>query len=223
MPKKRGTNKKDTQRLLPVIHIFCEGAKTEPLYINGYVNKEHPNLRRLKLIDVKKTNKNTPVQLVKEAKKLKRNSDIPEHDSIWVVYDRESPAKYDNCLHAQAFAQAKANDIKVAISNVCFELWIFLHVCDKFNASYLSYDDLLKNSRLKNGLKKLGIKDYEKADAKIFEAISEKISTARTRAKAMNQATLDSSEFDIDKPYLLNPFTTVGDLLDAIDDIASKA
>jgi len=96
MPKKRKGN---TRTVKPVMHIFCEGDKTEPNYINGYLKSVHQGNRRLKIVVVEKTRKNTPVQLVDEALEAKKNKSTPDGDVFWVVYDRESVAKYDNELH----------------------------------------------------------------------------------------------------------------------------
>ena len=73
MPKKKKNNNKSTE---PVLHIYCEGEKTEPIYINGYIDyfySEHRNI-----LVVEDTNKNTPVQLVETAIKAKANN--PEND-----------------------------------------------------------------------------------------------------------------------------------------------
>jgi hypothetical protein len=72
--------------------------------------------------------------------------------------------------------------------------------------------------QLKAKLRKRGIINYDKADSKVFEAISSDIGVARERAKRMNQATLKSSYDTENTPYKLNPYTRVHELLDAIDD-----
>lgn len=56
MPRKRG----DQKRLLKLmLHIFCEEAKTEPNYLNGYLDKYYPvnrrhSLKKKELITMKK-------------------------------------------------------------------------------------------------------------------------------------------------------------------------
>lgn len=103
MPKKR---KKATRQLKPVMHIFCEGEKTEPNYINGYINSKHNGNRRLKIIRIEKTTKNTPIQLVEEALNQKKSGSTPDEDVFWVVYDRESNQKYADDLHQKAYGKA---------------------------------------------------------------------------------------------------------------------
>ena len=54
MPKPRSAANKPVK---PILHIFCEGEKTEPNYLNGYLGKFHPGNRRLNVIKVEKTKK----------------------------------------------------------------------------------------------------------------------------------------------------------------------
>ncbi len=215
MPKPR---KKSYKKVEPVLHIYCEGEKTEPIYLKGYINKFHPGNRRYKIIEIEETKKNTPVQLVNEAVKRKKDHSTPDGDKFWVVYDRESTAKYSETLHRKAYDKAQSNSVDVALSNVCFEVWILLHLVDS-NASYASCDDLLRKSPLKAELRKRGISNYDKADTKVFEVISDNIDDARKRAKSLNQATLNSSYDTENSPYKLNPYTRVHELLDAIDEL----
>ncbi len=74
MPKTRA---KGTTPLGSVLHIFCEGEKTEPNYINAYMEKTHPENRLL--VRVETCSKNTPVQLVEAAVSLKNHKDKPYH------------------------------------------------------------------------------------------------------------------------------------------------
>ena len=57
MPKVRGYGSK---KLKPVLHIFCEGEKTEPNYLNGYLQKNYSGNRLLKVVRVEKTADSTP-------------------------------------------------------------------------------------------------------------------------------------------------------------------
>jgi len=213
MPRQR---KGQTKSLKPVLHIYCEGEKTEPNYLNGYLNEFHPGNRTLKVIKITDTKKNTPKQLVEQAIRKKKSHDTASSDVFWVVYDREAVNKYSNDLHNQSLSQAKANNVSVALSNVCFEVWILLHLIVS-PAPYSSCDDLLSRSPLKEKLKERGISSYEKGNVSIYEAISKDVANARIRAKKMNSIILSAAAQGDNAPYLLNPYTNVYELLDAID------
>jgi hypothetical protein len=60
----------------------------------------------------------------KEAKRFKDEN--LKYDEVWCVYDVDDHPKL-----ADAFQQARDNEIELAISNPCFELWLLLHFCEQ--------------------------------------------------------------------------------------------
>ncbi len=217
MPKARSSKVKLVPRKM---HIFCEGEKTEPNYIEGYLKTLQDNALR-EVIRIADTDKNTPPELVREAAQAKNGGNYPEGDEFWVVYDRESKQKYPDRLHDQALTLAIDNGVNVVLSNVCFEQWLILHFNDS-SACYASFDDLITNSCLKAEIKKATKQKYDKADKRIFDAVREGIPDARRRAESINKRTLASAPAGITKPYLLNPYTDMPKLLNAIDNFSKK-
>ncbi len=205
MPKRKN---RPEQKLKPLFHIFCEGEKTEPNYLSKYIGRNFP---RAKLFKIEKTEKNTPIQLVEEALKAKERN--PDGDIFWVVYDRESPTKYDDAFHSEARQKAGVN-IHIALSNVCFEVWLLLHF-QNTSAPYTSCKDLLKNSNLK----KKHIKNYDKANNRDYS--SEEIAFARKNAERLNTQTKRGAN-SLRHLHQWNPYTDVHKLLDAIDDFCIK-
>jgi len=212
MPKPRPKAAKHVPRKM---HIYCEGAKTEPNYIQSYINS-HSDSELRGVVRIEDTSKNTPVQLVDEAVKAKNSGKHPTGDIYWVVYDRESIHKYTDALHDQAYLTAKNNDINIALSNVCFEYWLLLHFINT-NAPFASFNDLIAQRALKAKVRDETGKDYEKGSRDIYRIVSENIGKARTRANAINAQTLATARSGVSKPYQLNPYTDVPALLDAID------
>jgi hypothetical protein len=223
MPKPRSQQKKTVKAK---IHIFCEGAKTEPNYINAYIDIKHPTVRSLKKenqpVRIVDTSKNTPKQLVDEASKFVQSLENAS-DQVWVVYDRESPRKYTDSVHADARNMALANGVHIAFSNVCFELWLLLHFkraaigCDMCN-------DVIGNKHFKDAMEEIGVENYAKGQADVASLIiSQKgTDTAKANAIAINTATIAAApESDEDKLYKLSPYTDVYKLLEAIDKIAA--
>lgn len=209
MPKKRNSKRK----VLPVFYVFCEGEKTEPHYLEHYV-KEHCSTcvrGRFKLKEcwkIAKTNRTDPNSLVMLAVKQQANSPRGSGDRFWCVYDRESECGISSAVHYKALKLAEENGIQVAISNVCFEVWLLLHkqpTC----APYTSCEDLLKRSKLNeffNGYKKgMGLSFTD-----------EEICAARKAAACLGipgaSESLSSKQI-----VTTNPSTNVYGLLDAID------
>lgn len=214
MPKRR--RKQQEKSVKPVFRIFCEGEKTEPLYFRALKEDKYPEHRSI--IVIEDTDKTTPVQLVEAAIKSK-NTGL-EGDEIWVVYDRESPAKYSDHLHQQARQKAEANGINIGFSNVCFEYWILLHF-QKKTTPYNSCAELEKNSDIKDLYQSIGL-DYNKVQPGLYEKIKDKVETAIANAKKVNQQTMDCAEQGKTAPYQLNPFVDVYRLLESLDDYVKE-
>jgi len=203
MPKKRNTQ---SLKLSPRLHIFCEGEKTEPIYLTRYIERQYPGTT---LVPIHKTPKNTPIQLVEVAIKSKQDDHNPDDDIFWVVYDREAKNKYPDRLHAEAHVTAKSHGIHIALSNVCFEVWILLHF-QKTVAPYTSYTNLKQKSKLRTY-----IRNYDKAKIPCFSG--DKIDTARKNAKILNKQTINGADSTWKSPHQWNPYTNVYELLNAID------
>lgn len=211
MPKKRHAAKRDVRT---VFHIVCEGGKTEPNYIDSYIKNycRSPlqlNAHRIKLNKVfkfSKTGKTDPGSLVNTAIEEKCHS--PQGDVFWCVYDRESTNALSEKAHEKARSEADRHGIKIALSNVCFEVWLLLHKQDGC-AQYDSYDDLERRSKLK-----IFYKHYAKGERRSFP--EEEIVSARNRAPKMNAKTI--SNYPDKVPCCrLNPYTDFHLLLDDID------
>lgn len=204
MPKKKKAN---AQSVKPVFKMFCEGEKTEPLYIKGYINHFHSNKRSI--IVLENTNKNTPVQLVDVAIEAKKQGN--ENDIIWVVFDRESEGKYTHALHAKARAKALANGIQIAFSNVCFEFWILLHF-GYTTGSYSSYEDLKNRSALSKNLLSIGINSYDKALPILFDKLKDLVPDAIENSERLKVQALKTADRGKTAPHYLNPYVDVHEM-----------
>jgi hypothetical protein len=117
-PLKRVTARRAEFR---TIIVFCEGKKSEPDYINGL--KKLPNIaNRAALNLVLHPERGVPLTLVQMA--IARKVD-PEVDECWCVFDVEWQLNHPNLLQTVNLARSK--NIKLAISNPCFEVWLILH------------------------------------------------------------------------------------------------
>ena len=214
MPKPRGGNKKN---VLPVFRIFCEGAKTEPYYINGYINNFYSEKRSI--IVVADTNKNTPVQLIDVAIESKCGGH--KDDWIWVVYDRESVGKYPDRLHAEARKKADDNGINIALSNVCFEFWLLIHF-GYTSAGYTSCEDLLHRSKLKEYLSVVGVKDYEKGLPTLFEHLKGKVDDAIKYSKKLKVEIEKSAGEEKITPHKINPYLDIHEMFIDMDNFINN-
>lgn len=212
MPKLRPKENRKPKRKL---YIYCEGEKTEPNYINGYIKKINDGALR-DVVKIQPTRKNTPTQLVDEAVSHKKAGSSIAGDVFWVVFDRESVTKYADSLHDKAFQKAKANDINIALSNVCFEHWLLLHFQES-SAPYGCFDDFIRRSPFRQEFKRVSGKSYEKNELNVFSVLCDFVGDARARAARINARALSAAQGARNKPHHLNPYTDMPKLLDAID------
>ena len=70
-------------------------------------------------------------------------SENDEIDEFWCVFDVEWPVNHPNL--AEAIALAETNDVKLAISNPCFEVWLVLHLQE--HGAWLDNDQAVKLRR----------------------------------------------------------------------------
>src|SRR5262249_26437548 len=116
------------------IVVFCEGTTTEPAYIGAL--KKDPDVRDLAAVDIRIETADcgaVPLTLVQRACELRAKAiaENAEIDEIWCIFDVEWPTNHPKL--ADAVRQARDNDIRLAISNPTFELWLILHFRD-YNA-----------------------------------------------------------------------------------------
>ncbi len=111
-----------------MIKLFCEGSRTEHDYFNAL--KRLPSVRDASSVEIRlaASGGNSPMTLVDKACAAKANE--AELDEVWCVYDVE--AKADKPGHhphlEKARVKARDNDVELAVSNPCFELWLILHL-----------------------------------------------------------------------------------------------
>lgn len=119
---------KPTRSISPRLWVFCEGANTEPDWLD-WLNQR---LRGVSLEIVTTPACGVPKTLVaraaEKAREIRRRGkgDMAARDEVWVVFDRDEHPEIPSAL-----CQARDNGIGVAFSNPCFELWPLLHLGDQ--------------------------------------------------------------------------------------------
>lgn len=117
--------------------IVCEGKKTEPNYFHEIRKSRRLSSLTIEIVpgDISGTHPKSIIGYAKELR-AKRKKDGLEFEKTWCVFDRDDHEK----IH-EAFDQAKANNILVAFSNPCFELWFLLHF--RYHSAHIHRDNLM--------------------------------------------------------------------------------
>ncbi len=108
--------------------VFCEGAKTEPEYLDAL--KREPAVKDVASVQIK-INKakrgSPPLTLVKAAAeaRVRSRKEEGEVDQVWCLFDTDWPNEHPNLQEAESLAAKEA--VHLAVSNPCFELWLILH------------------------------------------------------------------------------------------------
>ena len=114
-----------------VVAVLTEGEVTEPEYVK--ILKSIYGGVSIKIIN--RYAGSTPEVLVNKAIVYQR-----KYDEIWCLFDRNQHPKIE-----VAMQKASKNDIKTAITNPCFELWLVLHKEDQFG--FVTTRNIQKRSR----------------------------------------------------------------------------
>lgn len=120
-----------TRRPRKTLLVFCEGERTEPEYLDAL--KRQPSIRDVAAVDLRVETGHggsVPRTLVSmaAAARSKAIDEEAEIDEFWCVFDVEWPRNHPGL--SEAIEQARENDIQLAVSNPCFELWLILHFQD---------------------------------------------------------------------------------------------
>ena len=108
--------------------IACEGSETERAYFRGFQRVHRNSNAKVVVEHPKGTNPRRIVEFAIEMQQqIKREEDWGDEDSTWAMYDGVEHYRSDPGDWYRALDIAKANDIRLAISNPSFELWYLLH------------------------------------------------------------------------------------------------
>lgn len=199
-PTKRSRASRETK---PIIFIFCEGIKTEPLYFSSWRTRG----MSMQILQVSHTD---PVGIVRDARKLLENYDFEPRagDSAWCVYDVDE--NEDTAIES-ALKFAESKKFNVVVSNPCFELWYLLH----FQAIYSP-----TNGANISQLLKKHIPDYQKNNP-VYSLLKPHVATAITNAKLL--AIKYNAQVNPKCSRAAAPYTNVYELVETILDAQARA
>jgi hypothetical protein len=155
--------------------VLVEGQVTE----EGYLLFWRRRARRHTLVEIHEFH-GTPMSLVEKAVEVKTEEERHEkrdrgraHDEIWCVFDVDEHPHLE-----QASAVAAANDINLAISNPCIELWFLLHFADQ--TAYI-------DRRAAQREAKAHLKCSKDLDDRALDLLAENFTLARERAQRLDE------------------------------------
>ncbi len=188
------------------ILIVCEDGKSSPAYFMKFRGKLH-----LSSVNVEVCGKEcgsapkSVVDFAKEKKfKVKTSTVRDDYDDIFCVVDVD-----DHPSLKDAIQKARDNDLKLIISNPCFEYWYILHF-ERTGEAYSSRTQLYKNLE-----KHLG-HEYNKSGCEFFEIVYQRTETSIKNSKEI----LCSQWHNEEDLRQCNPSTHVHRVVECIEGIA---
>lgn len=115
----------------PLLLVVCEGEVTEPRYIESFRVAQGSTAVRVRVVSPG----GDPRALVERAIELRGAARVDArragdanlaYDEVWCVFDVDQHARFTEACRLAAEA-----DIRTALSNPCFELWLVLHFADQ--------------------------------------------------------------------------------------------
>jgi hypothetical protein len=146
----------------PLVLVVCEGAVTEPEYLQGFRTAcSNPRVS----IEVY-PGKGVPKTIVEVAKEHKKRAELRaqrerdenlRYDSVWCVFDFD-----DHPAIPDATQMARDNAIDLAVSNPCIELWLLLHFQDQPGMQHRDKVDALLKRHVPDYDKHIDFAAYER-------------------------------------------------------------
>lgn len=165
---------KKTKRLFV---LSTEGAETEPIYFQEFRPGRDGGFR-LKILG-NPTHKSNPVDVVQRLIEYERRERPGSDTEYWAIIDRDSWQETD--LRAAYDLVSARKNYHMAMSNPCFELWLWLHL--RPNRPFSDRHDCLRN--LQREWPAFSKNDYEVAE------LVPLVSVACERAESITQSTAD--------------------------------
>lgn len=104
-----------------LVVVAVEGEKTEVDYFE-MLRQEYGDRIKIEIIPNEQS-KSAPNHILGNLLQFKHKYDVSEDDAFWMVIDVDHHSK----TLPKTIKDAKQNGCKIAISNPCFEIWLFLH------------------------------------------------------------------------------------------------
>lgn len=188
---------------VPVVALLCEGLVTESMYFTQHSRRLRDKVMLEPLSEAAGCDPLTIVGqaqvLLKEHARDIRRGRSPQFDVLWCVFDVDEHHSLQEALQ-----RAAKHGINVAVSNPCFEIWLWWHHSDQTAE--------VDRTAIQRMCRQAGLTDGKRLVIDLAGNAPEATSRARHLEDRHASAGLDRNA---------NPSSGLADLLDAISDLAS--
>lgn len=188
--RRRFTRSTGKYRDARLIVIVAEGAKTEKFYFEAIQTLLNSSRIQIELIEREDITQSAPKYVMQELDKFKEKYNLDEDDELWLVCDVDHWTKKELALVSK---ECKQKDYSLAISNPCFEFWLYLHLVSWEEITEKEKNLFLENPRLSQHKKYLDQKianrmeGYTHSSQRIIYKIAENYKKAITEEKKIER------------------------------------
>jgi hypothetical protein len=189
------------------LRVFSEGKKTESIYLTNWYRLYRDQV----IVSIAPHEHTTPFELAESAA-AQRRSDLRDasrgrgaaFDQSWCIFDVDDHPKVPEALDL-----ASANNVNVALSSPCLELWFLIHFDNQ--TAYMDRREAQKRSKEILGCGKV-------LTQTALDLLVAKYGTAKSRARVLEEKHIGDGT---SQPW--NPHSEVWRLVDVIRNDAAAA
>ena len=154
-----------------LVLILTESRETEPSYFDALKNED--SVKAIFKVNIKRTG-DCPDKVLRRAIELQEEQELRDsegifaYDQVWCVLDVEGPENLKSMNEAIDLAQK--NNIRLCLSNPCFEIWFLSHFVRE--GRYYRSAKAVEQRLNKPWHDRIG-QEYDKTDARIYDMISD--------------------------------------------------
>lgn len=128
MRERRSFTRPSGKREARLVIIATEGAITEKAYFEGLVSADgFPNSQVHVEVLATEAGESAPKKVIGRLNEFKRQYRLDQEDQLWLVVDKD---RWPDAQLAEVAQQSHQKGYFLALSNPCFELWLWLHWVD---------------------------------------------------------------------------------------------
>ncbi|MBN1671088.1 MAG: RloB domain-containing protein [Kiritimatiellae bacterium] len=159
-----------------LIVIAVEGEKTERQYFKLFQTEFRSKKLQVKVLHTE-GGRSSPRHVFDRLGKFKRDFDLRQDDQLWLMLDVD---RWPERTLSEIAAAARSKRFRLAVSNPCFELWLYLHYAGVQPGARLTCPQIRELLRSELG-------SFDRTSLRL-EQYGDKVPQAAVRAKALDVA-----------------------------------
>ncbi|MCU0499424.1 MAG: RloB family protein [Anaerolineae bacterium] len=145
-PRQRQSGNRDATLII----IVTEGEKSERIYLEAlHTDPRYRNSRvHVEILAQDNSTHSSPLAVIRTLDKFKGKYKLDKTDQLWMVIDVDHWDKHNKLTETAQLCQQKK--YRLAVSKPCFEVWLWLHLCDPATCTPEKLEELSQTEKVGN-------------------------------------------------------------------------